>query len=149
VHAYTDVVLRFAVRDAVVSDSGPRLRRAYAQIDAAGASSEVRAQFMGGDLYRVVIPGQPMGTSMKVSLCAEDRAGNLGRGELITYEVGSLATGLAIRSVETDVEITWSNGVLQILDAIGNTWSDVEGATNPYRVEPTANQRFFRVKVEP
>jgi MYXO-CTERM domain-containing protein len=65
----SDTIIRFAVRDNAVTDEGPRLRRAFLYVD----NMEVPARFMGGDLYRAVLPtGAAMFTA-----CAEDLAGNI------------------------------------------------------------------------
>lgn len=46
------------------------------------------------------------------------------------------------------VEIRWSRGDLQYINAIGDTWSNLDGAPSPYKVGPAELQRFFRVKLE-
>jgi len=68
--------VRFALQDAATSDEGPRILGAEAQLP--NAESPVPATFMGGDLYRVVVPE---GTT-DFSLCATDLAGNFGCIEL-------------------------------------------------------------------
>ncbi|NUO48094.1 MAG: VCBS repeat-containing protein [Polyangiaceae bacterium] len=64
-----DTVIRFAVRDNAVTDEGPRLRRAFLYVD----NMEVPARFMGGDLYRAVLPPG----AAAFTACAEDIAGNV------------------------------------------------------------------------
>ena len=64
--------VRFAVRDRIVTDSGPRVR-AFARVD----SAEIDASFMGGDLFRVVLPA-PSGSMATAALCAVDASGNEG-----------------------------------------------------------------------
>ena len=56
-----ELTARFAMRDAFVSDSGARLRSAFARVNSDTGEEEYTAMFMGGDLYRVVIPGQQDG----------------------------------------------------------------------------------------
>jgi hypothetical protein len=68
--ATDSVVVRFAVSDNAVTDEGPRLSRAYLLVGA----MEVPARFMGGDLYRAVIPPTSETT---FTACAVDWAGNL------------------------------------------------------------------------
>ncbi|MEN0063937.1 MAG: VCBS repeat-containing protein [Myxococcota bacterium] len=85
VDADTPTTVRFAVRDAVVTDRGPRLRRAFARGDFGQGIEEVPARFVGGDLFHVVLPGLVAGTTTDVTLCAEDRAGNEGCGAAQTY----------------------------------------------------------------
>ena len=57
---------------------------------------------------------------------------------------------IAIKLLADKVQISWTRikGILQSTDAIGGTWSDIDGATSPYQVEPTEPQKFFRVKPE-
>jgi MYXO-CTERM domain-containing protein len=65
--------VRFAVSDNAVTDDGPRLSRAFVQVGAA----EIEATFMGGDIYRAVIPPTPETT---FNPCAVDLAGNATTG---------------------------------------------------------------------
>ncbi len=88
----SDNVVRFKVRDNAVTDEGPRLRRAYLMAD----SMEYPARFMGGDLYRAVLPPDVA----MFTICAEDLAGNADCGEPIqttttttTATTGSSTTG--------------------------------------------------------
>jgi MYXO-CTERM domain-containing protein len=71
------VPVHFAVSDRDVSDEGPRLARAYAVLDPDGAATEVDGWYIGGDLFRVDVPGLDSGT-LALELCAEDRNGNVG-----------------------------------------------------------------------
>ncbi|NVB37048.1 VCBS repeat-containing protein [Pseudenhygromyxa sp. WMMC2535] len=95
--------LRFAVADRTLSDEGPRLARAYAVIDPEGVSEEFPAWYMGGDLYRVVLPTVGEGEEVVFELCAEDRAGNIGCGETQSYEMGA---GETSTDTDTDTETT-------------------------------------------
>ena len=47
-----------------------------------------------------------------------------------------------------NIEVIWPEGVLQTLEDISGTWSDVPDATSPYLVDTTRPQQFFRVKSE-
>lgn len=87
-----EVVARFAISDRTVTDEGPRLARAYAVIDPSGAATEVDATAMGGDLFRVTIPGQAAGTIV-FTVCAEDPSGNVGCSAEQMYDVGDGGTG--------------------------------------------------------
>ncbi|MFV8752839.1 FG-GAP repeat domain-containing protein [Nannocystaceae bacterium ST9] len=108
-------VVRFAVGDSTVTDEGPRLAKAYALVDPAGAATEVAADFMGGDLFRVVLPAVDVETD--VQFCAEDLAGNNACSETQTYGGGgSPDTG------ESDT--TGDTG-----DTAGDTTSDTAGDT--------------------
>lgn len=68
-----NVVLHFAVADATTTDVGPRLREAHVKLSADG--TDIPAQFMGGDLYRAVVPVGTPGVH-KFKACATDAAGN-------------------------------------------------------------------------
>ncbi|MEM6791787.1 MAG: VCBS repeat-containing protein [Myxococcota bacterium] len=72
--AGTEVALRFAVSDRVVTDGGPRLFRAFARVALDGGSPvDATAVFVGGDLFRVAIDVPPsVGTTVSVELCATD-----------------------------------------------------------------------------
>jgi hypothetical protein len=72
--AYTgDVVVHFAVVDAATSDVGPRLDDAWLAIE---GGNLLPARFMGGDLYRAVIPNVALGQTITYRACARDRRGN-------------------------------------------------------------------------
>ncbi len=81
----TEVTVRFAVRDAVVHDGGPRLDRAFARGDFGAGVVELDGHFIGGDLFTVTLPGLGDGFATDVSLCAIDRAGNEGCGDPQPY----------------------------------------------------------------
>jgi MYXO-CTERM domain-containing protein len=88
-------VVRFAVSDNSTSDEGPRLQKAYLKITAP-AASEVKAVFMGGDLFRAVLPAQAGGTEVSFQACAKDRQGNEGCSMAFSYKVsgtGPATTG--------------------------------------------------------
>jgi hypothetical protein len=74
--------IRFALRDNATSDEGPRVREVEARF---GVDEVVPATFMGGDLYRVVVPED----SEDVSVCATDLAGNVGCVEVAPGSGGS------------------------------------------------------------
>jgi len=84
--------VRFAVSDRTVTDEGPQLDRAFAVIDPDGAATTADATFMGGDLFRVVLPASDGGT-VTFQVCAEDRNGNLGCSENQTYDVSGEPPG--------------------------------------------------------
>jgi hypothetical protein len=66
-----------AVSDSDVNDEGPRLARAYAVLDPDGAATQIDGWYVGGDLFRIEIPGLDSGT-LTLELCAEDPMGNVG-----------------------------------------------------------------------
>jgi MYXO-CTERM domain-containing protein len=73
-------VVRFAISDAATSDVGPRLREAHVQLVEAGM--RVDARFVGGDLFRAVLPvAAASAQAQHFQLCATDAAGNAACGE--------------------------------------------------------------------
>lgn len=62
-------VVHFAVVDNEVTDDGPRLQHAWIVV----GSRKIEAHFVGGDLYRAVIPATSETT---FTVCATDQAGN-------------------------------------------------------------------------
>ena len=74
-------VIRFAVRDAVVSDSGPRLSKAEVEVEVGQELSSVSARFVGGDLFQATLPKQAAGALLRYRACATDRQGNRGCSE--------------------------------------------------------------------
>lgn len=70
-------VLRFALEDEAVTDLGPRLLRAFLRVSVNGAAAtDIDATFVGGDLFRAVVPATTAGATLDVEYCAIDRAGN-------------------------------------------------------------------------
>ncbi|NUP08902.1 MAG: hypothetical protein HOW73_22875 [Polyangiaceae bacterium] len=70
-------IVRFAVSDSATTDDGPRLRRAFVRVEADGETVEADARFMGGDLYRAVLPQVSAGT-FEYTACAIDPQNNIG-----------------------------------------------------------------------
>lgn len=64
-----ETVVRFALSDNATTDEGARLSKVFVLVGA----TEVPARYMGGDLYRAVLPASDE-TSFKI--CAVDLAGN-------------------------------------------------------------------------
>ena len=85
-------VFRFAVSDNTTTDTGPRLQKAYLKVTAPSAA-EVVASFMGGDLFRAVLPKYAGGTDVSFQACATDRQGNEGCSAAITYTVSGMGVG--------------------------------------------------------
>ena len=85
-------VVRFAVSDNTTTDTGPRLQKAFIKITAPSAS-EVTAAFMGGDLFRAVLPKLAGGTQVSFEACATDRQGNTGCSEKFSYTVSGMGAG--------------------------------------------------------
>jgi hypothetical protein len=85
-------VVRFGVSDNAVTDTGPRLERAYVAISEP-APAEVDADFIGGDLFRAVLPMQADGAMVSFQVCAVDRRGNEGCSATVSYTVSGMGTG--------------------------------------------------------
>ncbi len=80
-------VIRFAVSDNATTDEGPRLQKAFIKI-LAPAPGEAPASFMGGDLFRAVMPQHPAATQVEYQACAIDLMGNEGCSPTFSYIVG-------------------------------------------------------------
>jgi MYXO-CTERM domain-containing protein len=85
-------VFRYGISDNATTDTGPRLQKAYLKITEPSAS-EVPAAFMGGDLFRAVLPGQAGGTTVTFQACALDRQGNEGCSTTLSYTVTGVGPG--------------------------------------------------------
>jgi hypothetical protein len=83
--------VRFAASDSHATDAGPRLARAYVEVDAGGAPVEVDARFVGGDLFRAVLPAVRRMGPVSYRACAEDPRGNVGCSAVAAYEVVGVA----------------------------------------------------------
>lgn len=77
------IVVRFAVSDAHTSETG----QAVKAVSLTAFGRELPATFIGGDLYRAVIPPQPSGTSFEVAPHAIDRSGNEARGPAVAIAI--------------------------------------------------------------
>jgi MYXO-CTERM domain-containing protein len=94
VDAGATVTIRFAVSDDAISDHGPRLASVYALIDPEGADTQVPAVFVGGDVFRVVLPAERVAATVTYRLCAVDPHDNSACTEDFTYDVaGGVGTG--------------------------------------------------------
>ena len=69
-------VLRMAVSDAHTSETGQHVREVGLSVAVAQQTTPVIARFIGGDVFRAVIPAQPAGTVITVTPTATDRQGN-------------------------------------------------------------------------
>ncbi len=90
----SSVVLRFAVTDRVVSESGPQVFGFVRVTKDGGAAADTPASFMGGDVFRAEIAGNA-GSVVGLEPCATDRRGNVGCGakRTIQFTGGSGGTG--------------------------------------------------------
>ena len=82
-------IVRFAVADNAATDTGPRLQKAYIKITAPSAA-EAQAAFIGGDLFRAVLPKQAGGTLVSYQACAIDRRGNEACSTTLSYTVSGM-----------------------------------------------------------
>ncbi|MEO8427436.1 MAG: hypothetical protein ABI651_10020 [Verrucomicrobiota bacterium] len=70
-------------------------------------------------------------------------------GATFTFEPISAVQGPVLQFVrESDkVKLTWTSGVLQSVDRLGDTWKDVPGATSPFEVPFSSGvSKFFRLR---
>lgn len=130
VPAGEEAVVRFAVSDRTVTDEGPQLDRAFAVIDPNGTPTPVDATYMGGDLFRVVLPAADGGT-VTFQVCAEDRNANIGCSEDQTYEVGGEPPGETGDSTGTNPDTTGGG--------LDDTGALTSGATTGTGVAATGN----------
>ncbi|MFT3924619.1 MAG: VCBS repeat-containing protein [Myxococcales bacterium] len=84
-------VIRFGVRDRVTSETGQMIKSAVFTYDTGSTSETLPATFVGGDLFRAVIPAQPNGTTLKIKLEITDHA-NLTTTKDIELLVGTIVT---------------------------------------------------------
>lgn len=87
VDAAATIPVRFAVSDNATTDEGPRLERSFARVKAGSDQQDVLGHFVGGDLFRVVLPAQPKGGTIQWQACATDRQGNEACADALTYQV--------------------------------------------------------------
>lgn len=80
-------IIHWAISDDALSDHGPRLASAYANIDPAGVAQQVPAFFMGGDVFRSELPADGFSGDVTFQLCAEDPHGNATCSDDLVYHV--------------------------------------------------------------
>ena len=87
------IVVRFAVRDAVTSETGDMIKEASVVYSTPfGTSGKVPATFIGGDLFRAVIPAQPPYTTITLTPQATDRRDLKGFGSSVAVTVKALSS---------------------------------------------------------
>ncbi|TKC98514.1 FG-GAP repeat domain-containing protein [Polyangium fumosum] len=79
-------VVRFAVSDASTTDTGPRLKKAFVELEDAGGAA--LAHFIGGDLFRATFVA-PADATVVYRACAEDRQGNKACSAPLSFTTGS------------------------------------------------------------
>jgi hypothetical protein len=80
-------IIHWAISDDALSDHGPRLASAYANIDPTGVAQQVPAFFMGGDVFRSELPATGFSGDVTFQLCAEDPHGNATCSDDLVYHV--------------------------------------------------------------
>ncbi|HEY6878617.1 MAG TPA: VCBS repeat-containing protein, partial [Polyangiales bacterium] len=88
--AEAPIVLRLAVSDAYTSETGEHVASVSVDYEIEGEKKTVPAVFIGGDLFRAVIPGQADGTVVKVTPSAIDHGGLIGTSSSFELTVGML-----------------------------------------------------------
>ncbi|MFT3776390.1 MAG: VCBS repeat-containing protein [Minicystis sp.] len=84
----TTPIVHFAVSDNATTDEGPRLLKAWVRVSTPSGMVDVTATFMGGDMFRAVLPAQSQsGVTVSYEACAKDRQGNQGCSPTQTYVV--------------------------------------------------------------
>jgi hypothetical protein len=73
-----------------------------------------------------------------------------GAGAGVIYQIKSLvkptSPSLAMRTVGSQIELSWDRGVLQEAEEVNGLWSDVVEGFSPHRVQPTAFRKFYRTR---
>jgi hypothetical protein len=82
------IVVRLAVRDAVTSETGDMVKDVSVVYSSPfNGNGKVKAKFIGGDLFRAVIPAQPAYTTVTLAPQATDRRGTKGYGSSVSVTV--------------------------------------------------------------
>jgi MYXO-CTERM domain-containing protein len=87
-------VMRLAVVDGFTSDTGEHVKSVYLSYTVnGGAAKTAPAKFIGGDLFRALIPAQPDGTLLEITPKAVDRGGLVGQAPPVTLAIGFIPGG--------------------------------------------------------
>ena len=82
------IVIRLAVRDAVTSETGDMVKDVSVVYSSPfNGNGKVKAKFIGGDLFRAVIPAQPAYTTITLAPQATDRRNLKGFGAPVSMTV--------------------------------------------------------------
>ena len=96
-------VVRANVRDDNSSDTGAWLSGVVIEYSVnGGAAAQVEMTWMGHQLYRGEIPGQPDGSDVEYSVVATDWFGNVGQSDTLGFSVGC---GCAIADCDGNCEL--------------------------------------------
>ncbi len=82
------IVVRLAVSDAYTSETGEHVQSVSVEYEIEGEKKTEPAVYIGGDLFRAVIPAQPNGTVLKVTPSAVDHGGLIGTATSFELTVG-------------------------------------------------------------
>jgi hypothetical protein len=73
-------IVRLAVSDVHTSETGQHVKSVSVGVTIGGHPQEIPAHFMGGDIFRAIVPPQPAGTTVEITAHAVDRMGNEATG---------------------------------------------------------------------
>jgi hypothetical protein len=85
-------IVRLAVTDAHTSETGQHVKQVLLDVTADGKTEAVAARFMGGDVFRAVLPARTTAGSLTIKPRATDRAGNEGTGEAFEVKISDTTT---------------------------------------------------------
>jgi MYXO-CTERM domain-containing protein len=87
-------VVRFAVLDSYTSDTGEHVKGVTLSYKVDGGTEEtVPATFIGGDLFRAVIPAQAAGAEISFTVSATDRVDELANSDAIVVNIAAPPIG--------------------------------------------------------
>ncbi|HEX5660837.1 MAG TPA: FG-GAP-like repeat-containing protein [Polyangiales bacterium] len=84
------IVIRFAISDAYTSETGEHVASASVEYEIEGEKKTEPALYIGGDIFRAIIPAQADGTVVKVTPSAIDHGGLIGSAPSFEITVGVL-----------------------------------------------------------
>jgi MYXO-CTERM domain-containing protein len=88
--AGADIIVHFAVTDSYTSETGEHVHTVMLSYTAGSRAEEtLPATFIGGDLFRAVIPAQAAGTELSFTVTATDSTGEGASSEPITFTVAA------------------------------------------------------------
>jgi hypothetical protein len=88
--AEAPIVIRLAVSDAYTSETGEHVQSVAVEYEIEGEKKVEPAVYIGGDLFRAVLPPQADGTVVKVTPSAIDHSGLIGTASSFELKVGTL-----------------------------------------------------------
>ncbi|MET0283940.1 MAG: FG-GAP-like repeat-containing protein [Polyangiales bacterium] len=82
------IVIRVAVSDSYTSETGEHVQSVAVEYEIEGEKKMEPAVFIGGDIFRAVLPAQSAGTIVKVTASAIDHGGLIGSADGFELTVG-------------------------------------------------------------